>query len=91
MTPSGIEPANLRSIITIIIIAATIRILLATGAENVETETVEHMTGAFRKLNQCVYIHIHHLVANTVHPELAIEFVLSKGKPIPHYKYEPHL
>jgi hypothetical protein len=73
------------------LLVPTIRILLATAAENVETETAEHITGAFCTLTQGVYTHLHRQVANIIYQELAITCVLSKGKPIPYYKQEPHL
>jgi hypothetical protein len=42
-----------------------------------------------RALAKGDYTHGHHQVANVFHQELAIKCGLTKGSPMPYYKYEP--
>lgn len=44
---------------------------------------------ACRALTQGNYTHHHNQAANTVHPELAIRYGLSKGPPMLYHEYEP--
>jgi len=53
-------------------------------------ETIQHITGACGALGQGSYSHLHNHVADIVHQELLIKYGLSKGPPMPYYKYEPH-
>jgi hypothetical protein len=56
----------------------------AISSNNYKNENIQHITATCRALT-----HLHNQVANIVHQEVAIKCGLSRGLPMPYYKYEP--
>jgi hypothetical protein len=53
------------------------------------TETIQHKTDVCCALTQGDYTHRHNQGDSIVHQELPIKCGLSKGPPMPYYRYEP--